>query len=367
LVDAECPPFAIHTNLAIDTDTRASIQLAAVTAYTTALSHSPSTLEAYYHLALQYARQRSIEKSISALSQALHLNKLHIPSIHLLTLLLTALEDYEKALQTCHTVKLDGAEQLSLDDAVALLELQLTYLRIVEVVSGRDLALEVQKGIFKLYHRIFGPTKPSRPTTKSTPEVMVRPATATEHSLRRTRSNLNTEKNTLQRSLDNESKLSFQAPSTAGSRMSRTRSLLKRRRRSRSVDNYSTTYVSEKPSFEQRTADRPSFNTELRPESPPPVPGIPSSLSTDSIQVSKLVSPQTTTLANRYRAKLWLACAGIYRRAGEWEGAQAAIQDALLTDSSHDEVFTEVVPTPQTQTNSSWDDYISTRGNIPKR
>jgi hypothetical protein len=46
--------------------------------------------------------------------------------------------------------------------------------------------------------------------------------------------------------------------------------------------------------------------------------------------------------AKVYRAKLWLACAGIYRRAAKWEGAQAALQDALLCDVCPEEVFTEV-------------------------
>src|SRR5208282_347960 len=130
---------------------------ASITAYTKSLSYTPDTLQTYYQLALQHAWQRNLEKSISALSHALHLNKSHVPSIHLLTLVLTALEDYEKALQTCHTVKFDNVEKLGIDDAIALMEMQLTYLRIVEVVSGRDLALEIQKGVFKLYNKIFGP------------------------------------------------------------------------------------------------------------------------------------------------------------------------------------------------------------------
>jgi len=49
-------------------------------------------------------------------------------------------------------------------------------------------------------------------------------------------------------------------------------------------------------------------------------------------------------VAKLYRAKLWLACAGIYRRGRQWEGAQAAIQDALLCDSCPEDVFTEVAP-----------------------
>ena len=49
-------------------------------------------------------------------------------------------------------------------------------------------------------------------------------------------------------------------------------------------------------------------------------------------------------VAKLYRARLWLACAGIYRRGRQWEGAQAAIQDALLCDVCPEEVYTEVSP-----------------------
>jgi hypothetical protein len=54
-----------------------------------------------------------------------------------------------------------------------------------------------------------------------------------------------------------------------------------------------------------------------------------------------------------YRAKLWLACAGIYRRGRQWDGAHAAIQDALLCDACPEEVFTEVINVLQSLT-AAW-------------
>jgi hypothetical protein len=53
-------------------------------------------------------------------------------------------------------------------------------------------------------------------------------------------------------------------------------------------------------------------------------------------------------IAKLYRARLWLACAGIYRRGRQWEGGKAAIQDALLCDVCPEEIFTEVNPAPIT-------------------
>jgi hypothetical protein len=192
-------------------------------------------------LALQYAWQRNLEKSISAVAHALRLNKSHVPSIHLLAVVLTALGDYEKALQTCHTVKLDNIDNLNIEDAEALLEIQLSYLRIVEVVSGKDLALEVQKGVFKLYNRLFGPVKPNNGFVKKETDLSQR-AIMPEPSLRRTKSSINPEKRFLRSKASSigresiESKLSLQVPAT---QTGRTRSLLRRRVRSRSVDGQS--------------------------------------------------------------------------------------------------------------------------------
>lgn len=227
---------------ATEADSRQSLQSTAITAYTTALSHTPDSLETHYQLALQYAWQRNFEKSISSLTRALHIDKLHIPSIHLLALVLTALEDYEKALQTCHTVKLDHIEDLNIDSASALIELQLTYLRIVEVVCGMELALQIQKGVFKLYNRLFGtgPTvRPNSSITKDETDVDQR-GIVTEH-LRRTKSNATAEKQPMnsRTSLGKDSLDSKSSQQIPSSRVRRTRSFLKKKSRSQSVDGRS--------------------------------------------------------------------------------------------------------------------------------
>lgn len=210
-------------------------------AYLNAISSNPKKLETHFQLALQYAWQRDLDKAILSLSHGLHLNKTHIPSIHLLVLILTALGDYEKALQTCHTIALDNLHDLNVDDAIAMMEMQLTYLRIVEVVSGRDLALEVQKGVFKLYNRLFGSVVVKTPEFVKKTVPVESKANLSDQSLRRVRSDLNREKgfsnsNSLAPYANRdslESKLSLQVPSN---RVGRKRSLLKRRPRSHSLD-----------------------------------------------------------------------------------------------------------------------------------
>jgi tetratricopeptide (TPR) repeat protein len=334
----------------------------------------PKKLETHYQLALQYAWQRDLDKAILSLSHGLHLNKTHIPSIHLLVLILTALGDYEKALQTCHTITLDNIHDLNVDDAIAMMEMQLTYLRIVEAVSGRDLALEVQKGVFKLYNRLF------KTAIAKTPEY-VKKTTSTEskantsdHSLRRVRSDLNTEKqNPNSNSLaphsnrdSLESKLSLQIPSN---RVTRKRSLLKRRTRSRSLNgdslaSNSSAEFSEKDHYLGMTLllyvliiESPDVNQteEKEPEAPLPLPKqepvsktpiilqqLPPHASDLPLRSIPSPSEHRQKAAKLYRARLWLACAGIYRRGRQWDGAQAAIKDALLCDVCPEEVFTEV-------------------------
>jgi len=215
------------------------VHASAIRAFNNALSHGSERLEAYYQLALEHARQRNLENSISALSHALRIDKQHVPSIHLLALVLTALEDYEKALQTCHTIKLDNIEHLDLEDAVGVIELQLTYLRIVEQVSGYELALEVQKGVFKLYNRIFGPVKRYAASINDNPTFQ----RVLDPPLRRTRSNINEKRavnaqSSLSKVSVESSKLSiFHVPLP---RTGRPRSILRKRRgRARSADGRS--------------------------------------------------------------------------------------------------------------------------------
>lgn len=78
--------------------------------------------------------------------------------------------------------------------------------------------------------------------------------------------------------------------------------------------------------------------------SPAIVERLPNHASEIPSKYTRSPSERRDQVAKLYRAKLWLACAGIYRRGRQWEGAQAAIQDALLCDICPEDVFTEVYP-----------------------
>lgn len=108
---------------------------------------------------------RDIPKAILAVKQSLNLNASHIPSWHLLALLLSSQKEYERALSICavgmkesdwdlaHT---DGytASQL---DGEEYLALRLTQAVLHDQVYGPESALEPQEALFGLYARIFAP------------------------------------------------------------------------------------------------------------------------------------------------------------------------------------------------------------------
>ena len=94
-------------------------------------------------------------------------------------------------------------------------------------------------------------------------------------------------------------------------------------------------------------ADRRFLRDELQltpthdaPESTLPMPnrGVVQRLPnhTSEVPSKNTLSPteRRDQVAKLYRARLWLACAGIYRRGRQWEGAQAAIQDRPIITRS---------------------------------
>ena len=122
------------------------------------------------------------------------------------------------------------------------MEMQLTYLRIVEVVSGRELALEIQKGVFKLYNRIFGPVKTRTGYARREVDLDQR-AAIPEPTLRRTRSSIpehgTLNQNASLRRESMESKLSLQVPPRQARQVKPSKSFLKKKERSRSADGRS--------------------------------------------------------------------------------------------------------------------------------
>ncbi|KAF9926655.1 hypothetical protein FBU30_003799 [Linnemannia zychae] len=157
--------FGLQAAQAQEPEARPSLYAKAIESFEKAIKIAPAAYEAFYYLALQQAEMRDIAKAIVSVKQSLNLSSSHIPSWHLLVLLLSAQKDYERALGVC-TVGLkesewdlpqtDGftASQLDGEDYLAL---KITQAALIEQVNGAEAALEPQEALFILYTKVFAP------------------------------------------------------------------------------------------------------------------------------------------------------------------------------------------------------------------
>ncbi|KAG0353593.1 hypothetical protein BGZ54_002181 [Gamsiella multidivaricata] len=144
---------------------RPNLYAKAVESFEKAIQVSPTIFDAHYYLALQLAEMREVAKAIAAVKQSLSHNASHIPSWHLLALLLSSQKDYERALNICSIAlkesdwdlaQTDGfsASQLDGEDYLAL---RITQAVLHDQVHGPESALEPQEALFVLYTKVFAP------------------------------------------------------------------------------------------------------------------------------------------------------------------------------------------------------------------
>lgn len=106
---------------------------------------------------------REIPKAILAVKQSLSINPSHVPSWHLLALLLSSQKDHEKALSICAVGLKESVWDLGQMDDVSssdmdgeeYLALCITQAVLHDQVHGPEAALEHQGALFSLYSRVF--------------------------------------------------------------------------------------------------------------------------------------------------------------------------------------------------------------------
>ncbi|KAG0291457.1 hypothetical protein BGZ96_005182 [Linnemannia gamsii] len=137
----------------------------AVESLENAIKVAPGAFDSQYLLAFQYAEMREIAKAIHTVKQSISLNSSHIPSWHLLALLLSSQKDYERALSICAVslkesewdlAQTDGfsASQLDGEDYLAL---RITQAILQDQVHGPEAGLVHEEALFSLYTRVFAP------------------------------------------------------------------------------------------------------------------------------------------------------------------------------------------------------------------
>ncbi|KAG0074580.1 hypothetical protein BGZ90_010635 [Linnemannia elongata] len=157
--------YGLQAAQAQEPEARPSLYTKAIESFEKAIEIAPGAYEAHYYLALQQAEMRDVPKAIVSVKQSLAFNSAHIPSWHLLVLLLSAQKDYERALSICAVglkesdwdlPQTDGFSA-SQSDGEDYLALRITQAALIEQVNGAEAALEPQEALFVLYTKVFAP------------------------------------------------------------------------------------------------------------------------------------------------------------------------------------------------------------------
>ncbi|CEI87832.1 hypothetical protein RMCBS344292_02240 [Rhizopus microsporus] len=112
--------------------------------------------ETYYQLALQQAEMHDIGQAIQSITHALQTNPSHLPSWHLLTLIVSCpiQGDFKQALKTCEI----GLQQVELkddyDEAEQFILFQMTHTWLLYALNGPEAALTSSGTLFSSYGKI---------------------------------------------------------------------------------------------------------------------------------------------------------------------------------------------------------------------
>ncbi|MCJ1380683.1 hypothetical protein MMC17_003791 [Xylographa soralifera] len=180
-----------------DASQRSDLQKKATIYFRQALQVVPAQedTETLYALALVLAETRDIDGAIATVKKALSINstypsgtkshrrqqrseqndsKRRINQWHLLTLLLSARQDFDTAQASCEaaldeynsvqvraqTSPILQIERLSLSEKQHIVEVKITQISLAEVIEGPDVAVNASGELLELYTRLFKPGKP---------------------------------------------------------------------------------------------------------------------------------------------------------------------------------------------------------------
>ncbi|KAF9361437.1 hypothetical protein BGX26_003181 [Mortierella sp. AD094] len=155
--------YSLLGSQAHEPEKRPSLFAKAIESFEKAIEASPESFDGHYHLALQLSEMREISKAVAAVKQSLSLDSSHIPSWHLLTLLLTSQKDYERAANICSVGLKESEWDLSQTDGLSAsqlegeeyLALRITQAALHDQIHGPESALEPQEALFVLYTKVF--------------------------------------------------------------------------------------------------------------------------------------------------------------------------------------------------------------------
>ncbi|KAF8536811.1 hypothetical protein BDD12DRAFT_849459 [Trichophaea hybrida] len=176
---------ATFSRQTLEGELRPDAQQAAAEAFRKGLSYDPIDIQGWYGLALIEAEMRvvdsameSVRKGLGALKynfldnedpddvegNARDYKRFAVPLLHLLALLMTAKEDFDGAEKVCKNafdIVGEGREavnDLGVADKVAIFELMMSQLAIVEAVEDSETAISMAETLLELYSMLFDGT-----------------------------------------------------------------------------------------------------------------------------------------------------------------------------------------------------------------
>ncbi|CAJ0644372.1 10956_t:CDS:10 [Entrophospora sp. SA101] len=151
-----------------DPKSRPEFHAKAIDALNKSIKLDPEAFETYYQLALEYAITRDIGQAIESVKQALALDGTNIPCWHLLVLLLSSQKDIQGALKaseigakesdwetTDSTVDFNTLAAIGNNDGEEFLSFKLTQNVLQELANGSETAIQNFDKLFTLFGRVF--------------------------------------------------------------------------------------------------------------------------------------------------------------------------------------------------------------------
>ncbi|KAF9353746.1 hypothetical protein BGX26_008495 [Mortierella sp. AD094] len=325
--------YGLQASNTHDPEKRPALYAKAVESFTKSIEALPDVFEGHYLLALQLAEMREVSKAILTVKQSLSINPSHIPSWHLLALLLSSQKDYERALNIC-TVGLresewdnpqtDGftASQIDGEDYLAL---RVTQAVLHDQISGPESSLDLQESLFGLYNKVFA----AEPGALGESMYDVQTIRRRENSDPEPPSG-----STVTGRPRASSILSARSRSGAGSDISQ----------APNVGTQNTLDVPKANYASSITSSIGSTHSKIR-RHPTPVPANQAPLSKSALSLPPSVQRPTTksvlrtARANKALIGLWLLSASTFRRLGRLEDAMKSIEEAERVDASNPDVW----------------------------
>ncbi|KAF9998695.1 hypothetical protein BGZ79_007636 [Entomortierella chlamydospora] len=326
--------YGLQASNAHDPEKRPALYAKAIDSFTRSIEALPDAFEGHYLLALQLAEMREVPRAILSVKQSLGINPSHIPSWHLLVLLLSSQKDYERALDICSVglresewdnPQTDGftASQIDGEDYLAL---RVTQIALQDQINGPESSLELQEALFGLYNKVFA-TEPSALIENMYDVQSIRRRETTDSEV--------PSGSTVTGRPRASSILSSRSKAGTGSDISQ-------------APNIGTLNSLEVPKANYAssiTSSIGSTGSKIRRHATPVPVQQQAPLSRSGLSLPPTVQRATTksilrtARANKTLISLWLLSASTFRRLGRFEDAMKSIEEAERVDPSNPDVW----------------------------